>query len=505
MKYKHILTILSILTVFSSCTEDFDTLIKDPVAISANPDGQLTFVQLSISGDRYDQWRANLLYSSYFIQHYSGSWGGTENGGKFKKNDGYASALWTRAYSNGIKNAVDIIDKTNDIPEKANINAIAKIVRVMIGQRLTDLYGDVPYSEAGVGFSQGIVAPKYDKQQDIYSSFFTDLEDSFNQLSAEGGSVKGDLFYDGDINKWKKLANTLRLRLGMRISEITPAEAEKQIKAAVQNGIFESNEDNCILYHGDVAFNGALSEFRGNGFAQGFVGNENGDHFSTLLLDFLKDHNDPRVTMLATPKTSSSVIWGGAIQPGEDLYVGVPAGSFQWDIFGGGNASAGIQPYLKQNNTPFLHVSYSEAQLLLAEAAQRNWISGSAADFYKKGVEAGIKQLEIYGANVPDQADINTFLNANPLQSGNEMKQIGTQLWVTYLFNGIEAYSNWRRTGFPVLDPIIAPDSETGGVVPKRLYYPNDELQKNETNFLDALSRIGGSNDWLKPVWWDVN
>ncbi|RXJ50045.1 SusD/RagB family nutrient-binding outer membrane lipoprotein [Gelidibacter gilvus] len=505
MKYKHIIAIVTILVAFSSCTKDFDTLIEDPIALSPNPDGQLSFVQLSMSGDRYYQWRANLIYSGGFVQHYSGAWNVTEFGGRFKKNDDYAHAYWRRAYSIEMKNIVDIIARTNDIPEKANINAIAKIVRVMIGQRLTDLYGDVPYSEAGVGFSQGIVAPRYDKQEEIYRSFFVDLEESFNQLNVDGGTVTGDLFYNGDITKWKKLANTLRLRTGMRISEIAPAEAEKQVKAALANGVFESNADNCIMRHGDIAFNGDLSDYRGNGLAHAFIGNDNADHFTSLLIDFLKDHDDPRLPMIATPKTSSGVSWGGPIQPGEDLYVGVPSGSFQWDVFGGAAATSGIQDYLKENTTPFLHVSYSETQLLLAEAAFRGWVSGSAADYYQNGVEAGVKQLALYGAAEASQGDINSFLAANPLQTGKELEQINTQLWVTYLFNSIEAYSNWRRTGFPVLDPITVPDSETGGVVPKRLYYPNDELQKNETNYLEAIGRMGGNNDWLNKVWWDAN
>lgn len=502
MKYKHIIAFVSIFIVFG-CTENFDELIKDPVALSANPDGQLSYIQLSMSGDRYYQWRANLIYSGGFVQHYSGAWNVTEYGSKFKKNDDYAHAFWRRAYSIEMKNVVDVIDKTNNNPETANINAIAKIMKVMIAHRLTDLYGDVPYSEAGVGFSQGIVTPKYDRQEDIYNSFFIDLEDSFNQLSANGGNVKGDLFYGGDINKWKKLANTMRLRLGMRISEVNPSEAEKQVKAAIQNGVFESNNDNCILYHSDVSFNGSLNDFRGNGLAQAFEGNAQSDKFTSLLINFLRDNGDPRLTMLATPKISSE-FWG-PVQPGEELYVGIKPGTFGWDNPGGSGAASGIQSYFKMNETPFLHVSYSETQLLLAEAAQRNWTSGSAANYYKNGVEAGIRQLEIYGAPAASQNDIDNYLSAHPLASGTEMEQIGTQLWVTYLFNSIEAYSNQRRTGYPVLIPITVPDSETGGVTPKRFYYPDDELQKNEANFLDALSRIGGSNDWLQPVWWDVN
>lgn len=507
MKFKEIVIVIAVLFTIAGCTEDFDELGKDPVALSANPAGQLTFTQLCMSGDGFYQWRANLIYSGGFVQHYAGAWNVTEFGSKFKKDDGYATALWRNGYSNELKNVVDILEKTSGDPAASNMNAVAKIMKVMVAQRITDLYGDIPYSEAGLGFSKGIVTPKYDKQEDIYNAFFAELDEAYKQLNSNGGTVKGDLFYKGDITKWKKLANTLRLRLGMRISEVKPAEAEKQVKAALQNGVFESNADNCIMRHLDATFNDnpASIDFRGNGLAYALVGNEHGDHFSTLVIDFLKNNNDPRLTMYATPKTTSGLAYGGPIQPGESLYEGVKPGLFQWEVPMGASSTSGIQGYFKQKTTPFLHVSYSETQLLLAEAAYRGWISGSAADYYRKGVEAGIKQLEIYGAAPASQASIDAYLNAKPLAAGQEKVQIATQLWITYIFNSIEAYSNWRRTGLPQLVPITNPDSETGGITPTRLYYPNDEMQKNEANYMEALSRMGGKNDWLNKVWWDVN
>lgn len=506
MKTKHIIIVLLSVFTVVGCTDNFDELIKDPVALNPNPAGQLTFTQLCMSGNGYYQHRTNLIYSGGFIQHYSGSWAVTEYGGKFKPVDDYATALWRSVYSNEMKNVVDIIDKTGGDPAARNMNAVGKIMKVMIAQRLTDIYGDVPYSEAGLGFSKGIVTPKYDKQEDIYNSFFKELEEASAQLTDGGGAVKGDLFYNGDISKWKKLANTMRLRLAMRISEVKPAEAEKQAKAAFQNGVFESNADNCIMKHLGFPFNDdpAKLDFRGNGLSYGFIGDQGGDHFSSLLINYLRDNGDPRLTMLATPKTASST-GGGGPKPGENLYEGVVPGSFIWEVPGGSEAVSDIQPYYQQLTTPFLHVSYSESQLLLAEAAYRGWISGSAADFYKKGVEAGVKQLEIYGAPAASQATINTYLSAKPLVAGTEKEQIATQLWVTYLFNSMEAYSNWRRTGFPHLVPITNSDSGTGGVVPTRLYYPNDEMQKNQKNYEEAVARLGGKNDWLGKVWWDAN
>ncbi|WP_431242279.1 SusD/RagB family nutrient-binding outer membrane lipoprotein [Flavobacterium sp. P21] len=504
MKFKQIIALLAIFTLVG-CTENFDELEKDPVALSANPAGQLTFAQLCMSGDGYYQWRANLIYSGGFVQHYAGAWNVTEFGSKFKKNDDYATALWRNGYANELKGVVDIIEKTSGDPTLVNMNAVAKIMRVMIMRRVTDLYGDCPYSEAGLGFSKGIVTPKYDKQQDIYNAFFKQLEEAFVQLNDGGGAIKGDQFYNGDVSKWKKLANTMRLRLAMRISEVSPAEAEKQAKAAFANGVFQSNADNCFMKCLDYPFNdtpGAL-DFRGNGLSYAFIGNENGDHFSSLMIDFLRNNGDPRLTMLATPKTGSSN-WGPP-GPGEELYVGNTPGVFQWEMPGGSNAISGIQPYLKLKTTPFLHVSYSESQLLLAEAAYRGWVTGVASDYYKKGVEAGIRHLAMYGATLPTQVAIDTYLTNKPLVAGKEKEQIATQLWVTYLLNSIEAYSNWRRTGFPKLLPITNPDSETGGVVPTRLYYPNDEAQKNGVNFQEAVARMGGKNEWTNKVWWDVN
>ena len=506
MKIKYIIAILAVFTVVG-CTENFDELEKDPVALSANPAGQLTFTQLCMSGDGYYQHRTNLIYAGGFVQHYSGSWAVTNYGGKFNNSEEYAVALWRNVYAHEMKSVVDILDVTGKDPSAVNMNAVAKIMRVMIAQRLTDIYGDVPYSEAGLAFSQGIVTPKYDKQEDIYASFFVELTEAFNQLNAGSDLIKGDLFYKGDVSKWKKLANTMRLRLAMRISEVKPAEAEKQAKLALQNGVFESNADNCIMQHLDFPFSDdpARLDYRGNGLSYGFIGNEQGDHFSSLLIDYLRDNGDPRLTMIATPKTSSSVVPWSPIQPGETLYEGVKPGVFRWELEGGSNSASGIQPYLKLRTTPFLHVSYSETELLLAEAAFRGWVSGSAADYYKKGVEAGIKQLEIYGAAPASQASIDAYVNAKPLVAGTEKEQIGTQIWITYLFNSIEGYSNWRRTGYPQLIPITNSDSGTGGVVPTRLYYPSDELQKNEKNYLDAVSRLGGKNDWFGKVWWDVN
>jgi hypothetical protein len=506
MKIKYIIAMLAVFTVVG-CTENFDELEKDPVALSANPAGQLTFTQLCMSGDGYYQHRTNLIYAGGFVQHYSGSWAVTNYGSKFNNSEEYAVALWRNVYAHEMKSVVDILAVTGKDPLAVNMNAVAKIMKVMIAQRLTDIYGDVPYSEAGLAFSQGIVTPKYDKQEDIYTSFFIELDEAFQQLNIGKDLIKGDLFYKGDVSKWKKLANTMRLRAAMRISEVNPAEAEKQAKIALQHGVFESNADNCIMQHLDFPFSDdpARLDYRGNGLSYGFIGNEQGDHFSSLLIDYLKNNGDPRLTMIATPKTSSSVVYWSPIQPGETLYEGVKPGVFRWELPGGSNSASGIQPYLKLRTTPFLHVSYSETELLLAEAAFRGWVSGSAADYYKKGVEAGVKQLEIYGAAPASQSNIDAYVNANPLVAGTEKEQIGTQLWVTYLFNSIEAYSNWRRTGYPHLVPITNSDNGNGGVTPTRLYYPNDEMQKNEKNYMEALSRMGGKNDWNGKVWWDVN
>src|SRR5690606_14827105 len=132
----------------------------------------------------------------------------------------YWASHWQTVYPRDLKNIQDVVDRTAGNPDQVNIHAAARILRVMIFARLTDLYGDIPYSEAIKGYTEGKLLPKYDKQSDIYADFFKELQESVAQFDASKGSFGGDLFYKGNVDQWKKLGNSLRLRLGFRLTKV---------------------------------------------------------------------------------------------------------------------------------------------------------------------------------------------------------------------------------------------------------------------------------------------
>ena len=482
--------------VFNSISCEDDSLFRETntngeAFSSLDPNLLLTTVQASMSGGRFEQWRANLIYGEGFIQHMGGSWAISNYGAFFKHNSDYEVALWNSNYGGGIvRDLIDIQERTKDNDQLKNINAISKIMKVMVFQRLTDSYGDIPYSEAGLGFYDNIYLPKYDSQQDIYNNFFVLLDEAYNQLdeSANGDKVTGDNFYNGDISKWKKLTNSLRLRCAMRISMVDETKAISEIQSAVNGGLFESNEDNCYTHHDDTAFNTTGALVNGNGLSQAIRGNGPIlDHPTEILLRNLD--GDPRKNIWFLPGNS------GVIE-------GIASNNFRWDHPGGSGNLGIIQSYLANDDAPYLHISYSEIQLLLAEAAQRGLFSGNAQDYYQKGIEANVLQWSVFGANI-DAAAANTFASSKTFTSGSEIEDIATQQWLGLFLSGIEAYANQRRTDFPVLDPVTRTDTDTNGVMPKRFPYPVGESTINTVNYENAKAKY--PDGWLSRVWWDIN
>lgn len=483
-----------------SCANDElfrDTNTNPEAFVNIDPSLQITSVEAGLSGGWYEQWRSNLIYGEGFIQHLGGSWSTSTYGSVYTANTDYQEALWTSNYGGGlVANLVDVLEKTNGKPEYQNINGVAKVLKVMVFQRLTDEYGDIPYSEAGLGYYKNIFQPKYDKQKDIYNDFFKLLDEAVAQFNT-GASIKGDNFYSGDIQKWKKLANSLRLRCAMRISLVDKPKAQAEIQKAVSGGLFTSNADNCYTKHDNIAPETPGGFSNGNGLSQALsFDTVNGvlDHPTTLLLDKL--NGDPRVKILFLPNSSG-------------LYEGINPNHYRWDHPGGSGRLAKLQPYLVKSNSPYLHISYSETQLLLAEAIIRGLYTGNAETYYKNGIEAGIRQWTIFGGDaIIDNNAVTTFVNSKTLTPGKELEEIATQQWLTLFLNGIEAYANYRRTDFPTLVPITRTDSGTQGVIPKRLPFPIGESTSNKANFEEASKNYisgGQINSWLSKVWWDVN
>ena len=254
---KYIILVALITAVTSSCTKDFEEINTDPTAAGPdtfNPNYLLTTSQLRYTGSAdfsYETWRAQLIHFSTMMQHFShlaGYWAGD----KYTQNNDYNAAYFQRAYDEQVKHVVDLVQLTKDNAAYANLYQISRIMKALIFHRITDIYGDVPYSEAGLGYYERIFTPKYDKQQDIYMNMLAELDDATAKLDAAKDKPIGDMIYNGDITKWKRFGYSLMMRLGMRLTKIDAANAKTWVEKAAAGGPMTSIDDNAKIKHDEA-------------------------------------------------------------------------------------------------------------------------------------------------------------------------------------------------------------------------------------------------------------
>ena len=501
--------------LLTSCTKNFEELNTDPNSVSVNnypPVYNLTRAQLEYTGNSdfsYDAWRVNIIYCGMMMQHLANaSW---YAGDKYIQNDGWANAYFDVAYNDQVKYVVDMLEITKNNPNLSNLYQIGRILKVMIFHRITDIYGEVPYSEAGLGYYGRVFTPKYDLQKDIYENMLKELDEAAIALDpAKDKPGTGDLIFRGSPNTvqlWKKLAYSMMLRLGMRLTKVDINAAKTWAEKAYAGGLMSSNADNAYIF-GDAAGGRNTVNRNSNILAGEWNATANGEVFlSRTFVNFLKNSNDPRLPFLAKVKSSGSVV------PGDQ--IGLPNGFDQnggaTDISTAPGYPGTINDYstinaavtLKLNGPTFL-VTYAQTELLLAEAAKRGWsVGANAATHYANGVTAAMKQLAQYDAtaNVSDAA-IATYLGANPYVDATGYELINNQYWAACFLDWYETWANWRRSSFPVLTPVNYTGNATGGQIPRRMLYPSSESSTNGTNYGEAISRQG-ANNFLTRVWWD--
>ncbi len=491
---------------FSACTDGFEELNVNPTqAVQISPNFKITDIQLQISGQRFENWRTNLIYSSTMVQHFAalpGYW----SGDKYTYNSSYSAAMWDRYYPNIAKNLEDLLLQTSEDPEMANMHHIAQILRVLMYHRLTDLYGDIPYSEAGRGFIDVITQPAYDRQSDIYADMLAKLEAAASGLTASSATYgSGDLMYQGDVEQWRKFANSLMLRLGMRLVKVDPAGAQSWVQKAISGGTMESNDDIAFVPHNDP------SGWR-NGNGQVFQADGN-PRISEFFANWMVEHDDPRLNVYGMVPVAGAPVVGlpnGRVTGGSDADFGIENHSSWISCDGdprpapcGMDVYLTINPVIKGWDDPMFFMTYAEVELLKAEAALRGWHSGEPALHYFFGVRAAMEYLVMYGEEAEISGDaIGTYLANNPYDPATAMEQINTQLWAAVLLNEYEAYANYRRTGYPAITPINFPGNEAGGQVPRRLRYRQAEQVANPVNYSAAISNQG-PDEFTTRIWWD--
>ncbi|MCP2029821.1 hypothetical protein L1276_005015 [Flavobacterium sp. HSC-32F16] len=458
----------------TSCSDTLDDINKNPNATETPLAPYLLTGTLKQGADLYWGSTNNFDSSLLFVQHWA-KIQYTEPDAYNVSNSTFVS-LWNTGYATLITDLNTIINFP-DAQANPNYKGIALTLRSWTFLLLTDAYGSIPYKEAGQK-----VTPAYNTQKEVYTGLLEDLKQAQSLLAAGNGAVTGDLVYKGDITKWKKLVNSLRLRIALRISDREPALAKQAAIDATSDaaGVFTSNADTFkFTYISSPQQNPASAWF------------ETRDDYriSKTMVDKLYELSDPRLAVYAQLPSDASV----------GKYVGGGNGL--------SNSAANSQGFAKTSKpgtyfltstSPAVIASYSETLFNLAEAAARGYIAGDAEQYYKNAITASFNQFGITDATV-----INNYLNQSIVQydASNYAKSIGTQKWIAFYGQGLDAFTEWRRLDYPVL--IAGPASVLDGQLPSRFFYPGTEQSLNGVSYQAAVEAQG--KDLLTTkLWFDV-
>ena len=382
-------------------------------------------------------------------------------------------------YYGPLMNLQTVLNSTSLSPLEGPINnqlAVAKILKAYYFWHITDRWGDVPYTEALKGL--GNFTPAYDEQSVIYDSLFN-LLSAANSMAVTG-NISNDIIYNGDINKWKKLANTIRLLMALRLSKVNPVKGAEEFNNALTAGIMTSNSDNFVFKH--------LPDANNQSYWYGQVVGSNREWWavSELLLSKMKPVSDPRIPQFAAPAKSNG------------QFTGLPFGT----VTGMPNTTnfSLFDTTVWAQNAQIHLVTYAQALFAKAEAAKRGWITGGDAEAkvnYDLAIEQSVRQ---WNGNTNGLATMMAFPEVmyNPATA---LEQIATQRWVHLFMHGYEGWAEWRRTGFPALAPPVGDPTRP---VPRRNSYPANEQFNNTDNYTEAIQRqFGGQDNISGRVWWD--
>lgn len=529
--YKKIrnLSVLALALVLADgCTKDFKDKNTPASLITEN----LVTPELLLTSVEY-----NAVIAGKDVGHAADYCGMNAQDDNAPFNDLFYNDTWNKTYTVFANNLAGIIRITKDKPELFNKKAIARILKVWVFSQATDTYGDIPYFDANLSPEKANTTPKYDTQKSIYEDFFKELKEAVAELDpAKESYGNADMIYKGDVTKWEKFANSLRLRLALRIRYADAVMATANM--------IDLQESDLILDRGDDAFlytsNDNPDQKNPNyNYLVDLGGLNPGHHIGKTVLDILKNNNDPRIKIYAdtallngltlTPPHApfgyrGSPLLGGNV-PIEEKYA-----------YGNGSVSGkSAFWFVPEIEVPVLRSS--EVYFALAEAALFNLRPGNADVYFKKGIEAGINETEdFYNKSVSQMpevltiinpgwtdADINSYLTYKKMQqsdidaflassatilAGSEeqkLEQIMNQKILVLPSDGLEGWAEWRRTGYPRVLATSNDASVLRGISMRRFHYPQNEGLVNSTNYKEAVTTMGGVESVLKKVWWDVN
>lgn len=500
------------------CTEDFADLNTDPLAldIGALESSQVlqgqAFAQAQYTSVNGLHWRFQIsqnLFSDIWAQYYATTASGFDSD-RYVQVGRWADLAWGSFYGQSAPQIKLVEDLTaangNDVG-----NAMAKILRVQGYHRITDYWGPVPY----LSFGNGELSVPYDSQEVIYNDFFTTLDDAVAKLKANpGGSSFGgsDRIYGGDASKWLKFANSLRLRLAMRIKYADPGKAKAEAEKAIADGVIESNADNAFVAVDDTNRNPLETitdwgEFR----------------MSATMESILEGYADPRMPEYFAPALNGDSDGDGS--PFEGLLNGQTKVSLETSKNAGHSdlATKFIDVAKGGINPPIEILNAAEVYFLRAEGALEGWaMGGTAQSLYEEGIRTSMTQKTGAGP-AAIEAYITSAATPVPFETGalpvasipiafagdpaTQLEQIITQKWLAIYPNGWEAWAELRRTGFPRQYARIQsenPDVAANEIM-RRMVYVQSEFDTNGDAVQSALAlpEMAGGDKNSTKVWWD--
>lgn len=495
--------------VITSCTKDFEEINKNPNAINIEndyPDKLLANAIEGIADRLFDVWLGHEI-GSCWVQHMAKVQYTDED--RYVPRNDVINMVWNGLYAGPAIEVQRIYEMGQRLGNR-NYQAVALVLKAYIFSVLTDIYGDIPYSEALKVDST--YTPKFDTQESIYLSLNAKLKQANGLFQVGGPRVDGDILFGGDIMMWKRFANSLRLRLLMRMSYRTEyfntirAEIDDIISNPATYPIISSNSQNAALHYlGSYPNNHPLNE----------TYKTRDDHrLSKTLVDAMynpnnHDHPDWRIVVYAeTPQAGG--YWIG-------LPNGLTSAKAAAYLGNGIKRTSKLGEYFRRADAPAMFMSRAEVCFLLAEAKFRGLLTygaQTAQDYYELGIKESYRQFageivekvpyyyDLGGASRTIEDYSTDYLaNSGKWEVGKELEKIYTQKWIAMFDQGLQAWFEWRRTGYPQLAP--AEDGLNGGKIPQRLRYPSDEYSRNGRNLADAVSRQG-TDDLNTRVWWDV-
>lgn len=478
---KYIITFI-VVSLFIGCADDdkYDRLNEDPKnPTSVSEDFLFTSAVVSL-GDLLASPNVNTNVYRFISQYLTSTEYLDEPNYKLVSRN-VPQSQWSETYRDVL---LDLDDAKSYIEEKESLTQAEKdarlgqieVIQVYAWQMLVDTFGDVPYTEALQ--AQEITNPAYDDASGIYEDLLTRIQDARTMLQAGQGFSGPDVIYMGDMAKWEKFANSLQLRLALRVADVSSMQSMAQTAAedAISSsaGVMASNADNAVIQY-------QSSPPNTNPLWEDLVQSGRSDYVTAnTIVDIMNDLNDPR----------------------RDYYFddNLGAGFYDGGIYGGSNTYANfthIGEAFKDPTHPGIYMDYAEVSFLLAEASARSFSTPSTADVhYEDAITASMNY-----AGITNAADISAYI-AQPdvaYDAANWRESIGEQFWIAMFDNPFQGWAVWRKFDAPTLN---LPE-DTGSPVPLRYTYPVNEQNLNESNYNAASSAIGG-DEQQTALFWDT-